>query len=365
VTESNVTAGEVLSPGDMVLVTGGAGYVGSHLVRMLLAKGYRVRVLDCFLYGDMGLKDCYSNPRLEVLRGDICNIRDLIRCMRGVRAVIALAALVGDGACELDHEETLAINVESTKLLSQVVRLAPEVKRVVFASSCSVYGANEGLVLNEGSVLNPVSFYARSRIVSEGILNSELEDCSVVTLRLGTVFGTSPRMRLDLMVNTMTARALSGGKVTVMGGEAWRPHVHVQDVARAFLAAAEAPSEEVSGEIFNVGGNSQNHTIGETADIVAAALPDLGIAVEHVAAVDDLRSYKVSFDKIEYVLKFKPKYSVQRGVEQLRGLLSGGALEVDDPVYSNLIYLRQYGFGGKRVDLEGEGEGSKEIAESA
>jgi nucleoside-diphosphate-sugar epimerase len=268
----------------------------------------------------------------------------MIRAAKGAKAVIALAALVGDAACELDHDETVAINIESTKLLCHVARLTPSLERVVFASSCSVYGATEGLVLNEGSKLNPVSFYARSRIVSEQMLARDLSGHSVVTLRLGTVFGASPRMRLDLMINTMTYRAIETGRITVTGGQAWRPHVHVRDVASAFLAAAEAPHERVSGEVFNVGSDHNNFTISEAAVIVAGEIP--GAEIEYQDTVEDLRSYRVSFDKIRHVLGFTARYRIEDGVREIRQLLASGAIDGELAVYSNLKHLREHGFGG-------------------
>ncbi|MFN2375492.1 MAG: NAD-dependent epimerase/dehydratase family protein [Candidatus Binatia bacterium] len=333
-----------LKSDDLVLVTGGAGYVGSHLVRMLLERGYRVRVLENFLYGNEGLGEIRSHPRLEIVYGDICNIRDMMRVARDARAVVALAALVGDGACEIDRDETTSINIESTKILCHVVRHHPDLGRVVFASSCSVYGATEGLVLNEGSRLNPVSFYARSRIVSENILRRELEGRSVVMLRLGTVYGASPRPRFDLMINTMTCRAVRDGVIIVTGGEAWRPHVHVRDVAEAFLLAAESPSELVSGEIFNVGSNDNNYTIGATAELVAGRIP--GTRIETGGHVDDLRSYRVSFDKIRHVLGFVPSHSIEFGIDEVRALVEKKRLDWTEARYSNLAWLQQHGFGG-------------------
>jgi len=354
----------VLSTDDLVLVTGGAGYVGSHLVRMLLGRGYRVRVLETFLYGNAGLRGIRPHPRLEIQYGDICNVRDMMRAAGGARAVIALAALVGDGACELNREETTSINIESTKILCHVVRHHPDLVRVVFASSCSVYGATEGLVLNEGSRLNPVSFYARSRIVSEGILMRELDGRGVVTLRLGTVFGASPRARFDLMINTMTCRAVRDGVITVTGGEAWRPHVHVRDVAEAFLRAGEAPPSQVGGEVFNVGSNDNNFTIGATAEMVAARIP--GTRVESSGRVDDLRSYRVSFDKIRHVLGYVPATSIETGIDEIRSLLERTRLDWSDPRYSNLEWLRQHGFGGLGRDCVDEpaepGDAIEEVA---
>ena len=336
----------VLSEGDTVLVTGGAGYVGSHLVRSLLSRGYCVRVLDTFLYGASGLNGCMADARLDLVDGDICNIRDMIRATNGTKAVIALAALVGDGACDLNPDETVAINIEATKLLCQVVRLNPDVGRVVFASSCSVYGATEDLVLNEGSQLSPVSFYARSRILSEGILARELEGRSVVTLRLGTVFGASERMRLDLMVNTMTWNAITLGKIKVMGGDSWRPHVHVRDVADAFATAAEAPDEQVGGETFNVGSDQNNMTISETAVMVANEVG--ATEIEYIAENNDARSYRVSFEKVRHVLGFAPRHRIEDGVQEMAELFRTGRIDGSDPRYSNLAYLREFGFTGQR-----------------
>lgn len=337
---------EILKADDRVLVTGGAGYVGSHLVRILLERGLHVRVLDNFLYGPEGLEGLESHPRLEVVYGDICNIRDMMRATKDTRVVIALAALVGDGACEIDHDETIAINIESTKLLCQAVKLHPDVERVVFASSCSVYGATEGLVLNEGSKLNPVSFYARSRIVSEGILARELQGRSVAILRLGTVFGASPRPRLDLMVNTMTTRAVVGGKVTVTAGASWRPHVHVADVADAFALIAGAPPSKVTGETFNVGCNANNYTITDVANMVAERVP--GTTVEHLDTVDDLRSYRVSFDKIQHVLGFEPKRSIADGIDEVKALLAERASDWEQSKFWNLKHIQTHGFDGER-----------------
>src|SRR2546428_352844 len=250
-----------------VLVTGGAGFIGSHLTRMLLERNYHVRVLDRFDYGRAGI-DGVDDPRLEVIPGDICSSRDVSRALRDVHGVLALAAIVGDPACNLDPEETINLNYTATKVLVEACNFY-DVRRVVFASSCSVYGASNHDVLTERSRLNPVSLYARTRALSENILFDRHGDVEPVVLRLATVFGESPRMRFDLVVNTLTARAVVDKKIAIFGGNQWRPHVHCRDAARAFVLALEAPAAAVAGEVFNVGGDAQNHRIADLGDIVA------------------------------------------------------------------------------------------------
>jgi lipopolysaccharide/colanic/teichoic acid biosynthesis glycosyltransferase/nucleoside-diphosphate-sugar epimerase len=321
-----------------VLVTGGAGYVGSWLVRKLLDRDYRVRVLDSFLYGDQGLREIASHPRLQVIEGDIRHLSTVARAAKGVSGVIALAALVGDAACDLDPEETLATNFESVRLLADVCR-RHEVPRLVFASSCSVYGANSELVLNEGSWLNPVSLYARTRIQSEEAL-LRYDDLGVVILRLATVFGLSPRMRFDLLVNTLTLHAVANRKMLVFGGSQWRPNLHVQDAAEAFLRAFEAPAEKVHRGIFNVGANENNHTILEVAERVKTHLP--GVAIEIKAEQPDARDYRVAFDKIHQVMGFKPRFGVEDGIREIADVLASG--KIRDPfgdVYHNYRHLKE------------------------
>jgi lipopolysaccharide/colanic/teichoic acid biosynthesis glycosyltransferase/nucleoside-diphosphate-sugar epimerase len=321
-----------------VLVTGGAGYVGSHVVRKLLAQGRRVRVLDSFMYGNHGLTAVRRHPNLELIEGDIRHMDTLTKSVKGIDRVIALAAIVGDQACDLDPDETATINLEATRLLAEVCQRA-KVRRVVFASSCSVYGANSNLTLNEGSWLNPVSLYARTRIRSEAELLRRSGDLSIAILRLATVFGLSARMRLDLVVNTFTAHAYFNRQVRVFGGLQWRPNLHCQDAADAFIAAADAPDEAVRGEIFNVGDNGANHTIREVAEIVGRVVPD--VKVEIIEASPDQRDYRVSFDKIKHVLGFRTRFTVEDGVREMA--LSFAAGELKDPDhdrYSNLRSLK-------------------------
>jgi len=325
-----------------VLVTGGAGFIGSHLTRMLLDRNYHVRVLDNFTYGYAGLAAIRNHPRLEIVAGDICNLRDVSRAMREVEGVIGLAAIVGDPACNLDPEETINLNYAATKILAECADFY-RVQRLVFASSCSVYGASlkEDDLLNERSRLNPVSLYARTRVLSENIIFDRCGDTEPVVLRLATVFGLSPRMRFDLVVNTLTARAVVDRTIAIFGGRQWRPNVHCRDAARAFLMALEAAGEKVAGEVFNVGGDENNHRISEIGEIVASIVGEVTVSLEN--EIPDPRDYRVSFEKIHRVLDFSPEFSVRDGVREV-----ASAMRADlnlrthmDPMFHNVQALRQ------------------------
>ncbi len=327
--------------GRTVLVTGGAGFIGSHLVRLLLERGYRVRVLDNFAYGTAGLTDVREHPRLEILNGDICDMKAVARGVRDVHGVVALAAIVGDPACNLDPEETINLNYQATKMLKEACTFYG-VRRLVFASSCSVYGANSNGILTERSRLHPVSLYARTRILSESILFDRHGDVEPVVLRLATVFGASPRMRFDLVVNTLTARALIDGRITIFGGNQWRPHVHCRDAARAFVQALEADADAVAGEVFNVGASDLNMRILDLGRLVAA---NVGRGVEVVMGdnAQDPRDYRVGFDKIRAVLGFVPAQTLEGGIREIADAIraSRALQSYQDPIYHNVQALSQ------------------------
>jgi nucleoside-diphosphate-sugar epimerase len=304
--------------GQRVLVTGGAGYVGAHLTRRLLEEGRSVRVLDSFLYGKQGLDGLFGHPALEVVTGDICDADLLALAVREVDAVVALAAVVGDAACDIRPDHATRVNYESTRQMIDACREAG-VRRLVFASSCSVYGANGSLLLSEDSELNPVSLYARTRLQSETLLLAA-EDLEVFILRLATVCGTSPRMRFDLMVNTMTANAFARRTIRVSGAAQWRPHLHVRDAAEAFRTAVTAPA--AARGVYNVGCEEQNFTIGEVARKVADHLP--GVTLEDQGGNGDGRSYRVRFERIRSALGFRPERTVDDAIEEVAGLLAAG-----------------------------------------
>ncbi|HYD48200.1 MAG TPA: NAD(P)-dependent oxidoreductase [Terriglobales bacterium] len=320
---------------ETVLVTGGAGYVGSHLVRKLLERGYRVRVLEKFVYGDHGLAELEGDPRLEIRYGDIGSDRDMRSAAAGTRWVVALAAIVGDAACDVDPQETMITNFESTKTLIDACHAAG-VQRTVFASSCSVYGAKGTETLDENAELNPVSLYARTRIMSEDVLEQRRGNLEVIILRLSTVCGWSPRMRFDLMVNAITARAAVEGTMRIVGANQWRPHIHVQDAAEAFLhAAVDAPAAAAQAGKYNTGGDHLNFTIGEVADKVMARYPKT--KAEYVDHIEDRRSYRVSFGRIREAMGFVPRFSVDDAIEEVRTNLAAGLVtDYNDDIYNNL-----------------------------
>jgi len=257
-----------------------------------------------------------------------------------VHGVIALAAIVGDPACNLDPEETINLNYTATKVLIEACNFY-DVRRVVFASSCSVYGASNQDVLTEQSRLNPVSLYARTRVLSENILFDRAGDVEPVVLRLSTVFGLSPRMRFDLVVNTLTVRAVVDGKISIMGGNQWRPNVHCRDAARAFIRALEAPAGLVAGEVFNVGGDGLNHTITQLGDMVAETVGN--VQVQQQPDIADPRDYRVSFEKIRNTLGFEPEFTVVAGIREVAAAVRADATlrEYQNAAYHNVQALKQ------------------------
>ncbi len=321
-----------------ILVVGGAGYIGSVLVRDLLADGYRVRVLDSLACGDGSIRALYGHPAFELIAGDFRHAEPVVRAVRGMDAVIHLGAIVGDPACAVDEDETLETNLAATRLLAEVSR-ASGVSRILFASTCSVYGAADHLV-DERSSLNPVSLYAATKIDSENVLLAARgRDFHPVILRLATAFGWSHRPRFDLVANLLPAKALIEKRILIYNGQQWRPFIHVADASRAMRLALGAPLELVSGEIFNAGSNHMNVTLRQLAEEIAAVEPDL--AVEYVNN-SDARSYRVSFDKIRARLGFLAERTLASGVAEIRDAIARGEVtDYRDPRYSNLELVTQ------------------------
>jgi nucleoside-diphosphate-sugar epimerase len=304
-----------------VLVTGGAGYIGNYIVEELLKNGHDVRVLDSMLWGDDALDPFKGNKNLEIREGDIRHVEDLSYAIQDRDAVIHMAGIVGDPACGVNEQATQAVNVEATKSLVEVCKLH-EIDRLIFASTCSVYGASELMELNEGSYLNPLSLYAESKIESEDIIlhetHEQFSDNGITStiLRLGTIFGWSRRMRFDLVVNILTAKAVLENDIPVYGGEQYRPLIHVHDAARAFVDVLEADKEKVDHQTFNVGDNDLNYQIKKVGRIVEENVDRAEVRfVEHK---EDERTYRVSFDKINYILGWEAEKDISDGVQEIK-----------------------------------------------
>ena len=328
------------NPVDTVLVIGGAGYIGSVLSRKLLDQGFEVKVLDTLLYGDDSVSALRDDPDFTLVEKDMRSIENVVDAIEGVDAVVHLAALVGDPASAIDSQKTLELNYHSTKMIAEICKYH-QVNRFIFASTCSVYGQAETpeTLLTEESPLNPVSLYAKSKIESErALLEMADENFSPTVFRMATIYGLSPRMRFDLVVNIVTAKAHDEGVIPIFGGEQYRPNVHVADAAQAYIDCLNAPIEDVAGEVFNVGSNEQNYKIKEIGRLLAEEFPDAEID-RHRDKEDD-RSYQVDFSKAAEVLGFEPEWTIRSGAREIYDALEAGQFDdYTDPRYSNIKTL--------------------------
>jgi nucleoside-diphosphate-sugar epimerase len=323
-----------------VLVVGGAGYIGSVMVRRLMANGYKVRVLDSLLLGDGPVASLQNDPAFELLTADFRHVESVVRAVQDMDAVIHLGGIVGDPACNLDSRMTLEINVAATDLLRSVSS-GQGIQRFLFASSCSVYGAREHL-LDEKSAPEPISLYACTKLDSERILlRKRTPDFAPTVLRLGTAFGWSYRPRLDLVVNLLTAKAVCERRLLIFNRNQWRPFVHVEDIARAFIACLRAPNSRVAYEIFNVGSDDLNSTLGDLAARIKAQVPEAEIV--YVENASDHRNYRVSFTKVSEVLGFDCQLSLDDGIGEIKRAVQNGLVaDYRNPKYYNDLSIEQF-----------------------
>ena len=318
-----------------ILVVGGAGYLGSILTKQLLIRDYRVTVLDNLTYTDDALRELYHYHGFNFINGDIRDIKVLTKAIKNVDAVIHLAAIVGDPATTLKPEDSIQINYLATKTLAEACKYA-QVNRFIFASTCSVYGATTGnRELTENSKLNPVSLYAKMKLESErGLLELADGNFSPTILRMGTLYGVSPRMRFDLVVNKFTIQAVYDKKFTVYGGDQWRAFCHIEEAALAYIKCLERPIPEVASQIFNiVTDNMQIKTLGEKI-------------VEHTKAemiIDttktDERNYQVTPEKAHKQLFWEPSKDIDVGISEIVAR-AGEYFDWVKPKYSNYDYLK-------------------------
>jgi nucleoside-diphosphate-sugar epimerase len=323
---------------EKALVIGGAGYIGSVMVRKMLQRGYKVKVLDSLIYGGQSLSELYNNPNFELIVGDFRHVETMVHAAKGVDAIVHLGGIVGDPACELDPEFAIEVNSAATKMIKNVCA-GFGIKRFLFASTCSVYGANDGM-LDENSELNPLSVYAKSKVYSERALLEGNGILSPTVFRMATVFGISYRLRFDLVINLLTAKAAEGEQISIFGGYQWRPFIHVNDVAKAFIKCLESPLEKVEHQIFNVGDNSLNYQIVEIGKIISELLP--GTRIEHQKDMTDQRNYRVSFDKIRNALDYTCDKTIQDGIIEIRDVIRNHKIDdYRDAQFSNYLWLEK------------------------
>lgn len=306
-----------------ILVVGGAGYVGGGIVDKLQQK-HQVTVYDSLIYENEFRKN------VNFIYGDIRDYFKLNKILKQYDAVVWLAALVGDGACSINPTLTYEINSESVKNL-----VANFKGKIIFFSTCSVYGAQEG-VLNEESEVNPLSEYAKSKLVAEDILTNS----DAIVFRLGTLFGIGDefsRIRLDLVVNVLVTKALIDNKMSVFGGEQWRPLLHVKDVANAVDHTIESSLKGV----YNL--HYKNFKISEIADLIKEKISNVEIVTTPLP-FQDARNYQVSSEKLKLASNFEAEVSLEKGIDEVFNLISSGRVkDLNNPRYSNQNFLKTFG----------------------
>jgi nucleoside-diphosphate-sugar epimerase len=324
-----------------VLVTGGAGYVGSRLVPKLLAAGFAVNVLDLYLYGEAALDDARPNPNLTEIKGDLRDPAAVSRALSGCDAVIHLACISNDPSFELDPDLGRSINFDAFRPLVRAAKKAG-VRRFIYASSSSVYGLKDATDVTEDMPLEPLTDYSRFKALCENILHEERTDgFMTLVLRPATVCGYAPRLRLDLTVNILTNHAVNNGKIRVFGGSQLRPNIHIEDMTDLYVSCLALPDAQIDGKVFNVG--YENRSVMDIAEMVRDVVgSSVDIGVE---PTDDLRSYHISSARIEEALGFRPKHTIPLAIDTLTSAFADGRIRnaMDDPRYYNIRTMQEAG----------------------
>ncbi|KPK39359.1 MAG: hypothetical protein AMJ78_08610 [Omnitrophica WOR_2 bacterium SM23_29] len=293
-----------------ILITGGAGYIGAVVVPQLLRDGYEVTVIDNFMYNQTSLLDCCSYERLNVIRGDARDKRLISQCLKDSDAIFPLACLTGAPLCNRYPAEAKSTNLDSINL---ILELRSKNQIIIFPTTNSGYGIGQkGIYCTEETPLNPISHYGKLKVEAEKIL---LDDGNCITLRLATAFGISPRMRLDLLVNDFTYRAVNDRFLVLFEAHAKRNYIHVRDVAKVFIHCLDN-FETMKGEPYNVGLSDANLSKWELCEEIKKQVPDFYFTEAKIGEDLDKRNYIVSNEKIEKT-GFKPDVSLQDGIKEL------------------------------------------------
>jgi nucleoside-diphosphate-sugar epimerase len=323
-----------------ILVTGGAGYVGSVLVPRLLDAGHTVTVLDLYMYGHDVFPAVDGHPQLIQIKGDLRHPATVAKAVAGCDSVIHLACISNDPSFELNPDLGRSINFDAFRPLVRAAKHAG-VKRFIYASSSSVYGVKEGVEVTEDLPLEPLTDYSKYKAMCEEVLEQEREPgFTTLTLRPATVCGYSPRQRLDVIVNILTNHAVVNRKVRVLGGAQLRPNIHIDDMVSVYELALAAPDNQIDGKIFNAG--YDNLPVMELAEMVRRVVQQdnvLGGPIDiEVHPTDDNRSYHVSSQKIARELGFKPTKTIEDAVRDLVAAFKDGRLQhtMDDSRYYNI-----------------------------
>ncbi len=317
------------------LVIGGAGYIGSTLCRLLLERGHDVTVLDLLMFGRDSLAKLDGREQFRLVQGDLRDANLLMRIVPGHDALILLAAIVGEPACNRSPDEAVDTNLHGAIKVLDAARLNG-VSRFVFSSTCSNYGAADpSQLVTEEAPLQPISTYSETKVAAErAILESATDGFCPTVLRFSTAFGIAPRMRFDLMVSDFTLAAVRDKKIVVFGEQFWRPFIHVEDIGGAVCGVLDADPGIVSGNVFNVGGNEANVRKIDLAERVQRLVP--GTQLEYVKRDTDPRSYRVDFTKIRQHLGFRPKWTIDDGICELhQALVAGVWPDPSAPQYYN------------------------------
>lgn len=317
-----------------ILVTGGAGYIGSVLIGLLLSRGYSVRTIDNLSYGGDALLAYISHSNFEAIVGDIGNLKQVDRALENADTVVHLAAIVGDKACQQNPKLATEVNKTASEMLCEKA-VARKVKRFLFASTCSNYGkiATSSAYVDENAPLNPVSLYAELKVGFEKhLLGLGKADFAPTCLRFATAYGLSPRPRFDLTVNEFTKELLLGRKLEIYGEQFWRPYCHVVDLARACVLVLEAEPAAVAYQTFNVGDTSENYQKKRLVKMILEKLPDRRENVSYVHRDDDPRNYRVNCDKIQTQLGISITKRVPDGIREILFAINSGLIKDPDNV---------------------------------